>query len=246
MLDFLKLLGGEDEQVTALDPHARRDSRGAALDRSLEPPPRPRRSMTDAAPWDDFWTGQMQSGMAGFVDLLCRDGRLIDAMHANRLKTILCAGNGVSQEPKALALAGFQVTALDISPLAVKIAREWDVPETLLVTLAEGRKVGRRRRVRFVAGNLLDPSVCPGPFDVVLERRTLQLFPDEDRPAAIRALGARLAAPGVFFSHSHRNLGASVSRDNDPAAWFHAEHVPLSQGGSPITTRVAWLSSSSG
>jgi hypothetical protein len=149
--------------------------------------------MTEAGPWDEFWTDQMQSGMAGFVDMFCDDGRLIDAMRANRLKTILCVGSGISQEPKALALAGFDVTVLDISPLALKIAQECDVPDTFLLKLSDGRQARRRRPVRFVAGDLLDAGLCPGPFDVVLERKTLQLFPDEDRPAAMRAFAARVA-----------------------------------------------------
>ena len=79
--------------------------------------------MTDAAPWDEFWIEQVSSGMANFVDLFCRDGRLIDAMRANRLKTSRCAGSDISQEPKALALAGFDVTVLDLSPLAIKVAQ---------------------------------------------------------------------------------------------------------------------------
>jgi hypothetical protein len=276
MLNFMKMLGGEDDPDNGPDdartpregrhdpyaprqgaddphaprhgrddPYAPRDSRGEPLEGN-EPAPRPRRSMTEAAAWDEFWTDQLQSGMAGFVDMFCRDGRLIDGMRANRLKTILCVGSGISQEPKALALAGFDVTVLDISPLAIKVAQECDVPDTFLLNFIEGRQAGRRRPVRFVTGDLLDAGLCPGPFDVVLERRTLQLYPDEDRPAAMRALAARLATPGIFFSHTHRDLGAGVSRENHPSDWFHAEHWPLWQGARPIETRVAWLSISSG
>ena len=277
MLNFMKMLGGEDDPDKGPDnprtprdgrhdpfaprqggddphaprygrynPYAPRDSRGEPLDAGTAPPPPPRRSMTEAAPWDEFWTEQMRSGVAGFVDLFCRDGRLIDVMRANCLKTILCVGNGISQEPKALALAGFDVTVLDISPLAIKVAQQWDVPKEILLTLIEGRQAGRRRRVRFVTGDLLDASLCPGPFDVVLERKTLQLFPDEDRPAAMRALAARLATPGIFFSHSHLNLGSGVSRRNEPSDWFRAEQWPLCQSAKPLDTRVAWLSRSSG
>ena len=276
MLNFMKLLGGEDDPDEGPDdprapregrhdpygarhgaddphaprhgrddPYAPRDSRGEPLEGD-EPPPRPRRSMTEAAPWDEFWTDQMNSGMAAFVDMFCSDGRLIDGMRANRLKTILCAGSGISQEPKALALAGFDVTVLDISPRALQIAQACDVPDTFLLKLTEGRQAGRRRPVRYVAGDLLDASVCPGPFDVVLERRTLQAYPDEDRPAAMRALAARLATPGIFFSHSHQNLAPGVWPANDPSDWFLAEQWPLWQGARPIETRVAWLFISSG
>jgi SAM-dependent methyltransferase len=184
--------------------------------------------------------------MAGFVDMLCRDGRLIDGMRANRLKTILCVGSGISQEPKALALAGFDVTVLDISPLALKVAQACDVPDKFLLNFLEGRQVGRRRRVRFIEGDLLDASICPGPYDVVLERRTLQLYPDDDRPAAMRALAARLATPGIFFSHSHRNLAPGAWPKNDPSEWFRAEQWPRWQSATPIEARVAWLFSTSG
>jgi hypothetical protein len=31
----------------------------------------------------------------------------------------------------------------------------------------------------------MDSAVCPGPDDVIIERRTLQLFADEERPHAL-------------------------------------------------------------
>lgn len=278
MFNFLKMLGGEDDddegpddprapRVGRHDPHAPRHGRddpfarrqpedspwtprdqwGEPLYRGgAAPPARLRRSMTDAAAWDDFWKDQMTSGVAAFVHLFCNDGELVDAMRANRLRTVLCVGSGISQEPKALALAGFDVTVLDISPLAVKVAQELDSPEEFLRGLIGERQPGRKRKVRFVTGDLLDTSVCPGPFDVVLERRTLQLYSDEERPAAMRALAARLATPGIFYSHSHRNHRPAEPGQDYPCDWFHAERWPLWRSDRPLTTRVAWLFSSSG
>ena len=121
MLNFLKLMGGEDDENDAPsgpaapregrhdpyakrsgsddpraprhgrdNPYAPRDSRGEPLDHSDTSTPAPqRRSMSSAAQWDEFWTEQMQSGMAAFVDLFCRDERLVAAMRANRLRTVL-------------------------------------------------------------------------------------------------------------------------------------------------------------
>jgi hypothetical protein len=43
-------------------------------------------------------------------------------MSASGLRTVLCAGNGISPEPRALAAAGFDVTALDFSPAATRLA----------------------------------------------------------------------------------------------------------------------------
>jgi len=48
---------------------------------------------------------------------------LIKVMNDEGIKRILCAGNGISQEPKALAAAGMDVVALDISPQATEIAK---------------------------------------------------------------------------------------------------------------------------
>ena len=118
--------------------------------------------------------------------------------------------------------------------------------KTFLRKLIGGRRAARGGSVRFVTGDLLDANLCPGPFHVVLERKTLQLFSNEDRPAAMRALASRLTTPGIFFTHSHRNVPFSVSGEGSPCHWFNAQHWPLWEGGTPLETRVAWLSTSSG
>ena len=71
----------------------------------LEPPI----SLVDPAPWDWFWYEHLRHGVGGFVHLFCDDGELVDTMRANGLKTVLCVGNGISQEPRALAWAGFDL-----------------------------------------------------------------------------------------------------------------------------------------
>jgi hypothetical protein len=63
----------------------------------------------------------MRHDVAGFVHMFCEDWELVGAMRANGMKTVLCVGNGISQEPRALAWAGFDVTALDLSPLATSV-----------------------------------------------------------------------------------------------------------------------------
>jgi len=55
----------------------------------------------------------------------------------------------------------------------------------------------------LVTGDLMNPDICAGPFDVVIERRTLQLFEDVDRISGLDRLVARLGARGVFVSHQH-------------------------------------------
>ena len=46
-------------------------------------------------------------------------------------------------------------------------------------------------------------ELCRGPFDVVIERRTVQLFPPAEQPATRDRLAARLAPDGLLISHQH-------------------------------------------
>jgi len=227
MFDFLKLLAGDDDEEFS----------------RMTPPPVPRRSMVEPAAWDSFWRAQFESGLAGFTDMLCTSGRLIDAMRLNRFRRVLCVGSGISREPRALAHAGFDVTVLDISPLAVRFVTETKGSRWVVDRILEGRTRRRGGKIRFVVGDLRDPSLCRGPYDVVLERRTLQLYSDEDRPAAMRALADRLGSTGIFFSHSHRN---PRFRQGYPCDWFNDERWPHVRPDVKLTGRAAWLFSTSG
>src|SRR2546426_7250186 len=163
----------------------------------------PPNTRADAAAWDRFWHDQLSHGVAEFVHLFVDDGDLVDAMRANGLSTVLCVGNGISQEPRALAWAGFDVTALDLSPLATKVADEAAPPDEFLAQLVGGRSRGLNGHLQFVVGNLCDPACCPGPYDIVIDRKTLQLWPDAERPMAMQAVANRMASRGIFFSQSH-------------------------------------------
>src|SRR5688572_22038470 len=138
----------------------------------LEPPT----SLVDPDPWDRYWYEHLAHGYGHMAHLFCDDGELVDTMRANGLKTVLCVGNGVSQEPRALAWAGFDVTALDLSPYATRVASEHVPSPELLAQLIGGRSGGLNGDLKFVVGNLCDVECCPGPYDIVIERLTLQLY----------------------------------------------------------------------
>jgi SAM-dependent methyltransferase len=168
------------------------------------------------------------------------------------LRTVLCAGNGVSNEPRILAAAGFQVTALDISPVATAFAETYRGPEMgyreSRLSPALQRPGGR---VAFVVGDLLDPTVCPGPFDVVVERRCVQWFGEHER-AALSALARRLAEVGIFLSEclddafppelgwSRQGVGG-LFHASEP--WFreHGWDIDTFGEGPTLPGRVAWL-----
>ncbi len=207
----------------------------------------PPRTLVDPAPWDRYWHDQLTHGVAGFVHMFCDDGSLVDVMRVNGLKTVLCVGNGISQEPRALAWAGFDVTALDLSPFATEVASESAPPDEFLARLVGERSAGLNGHVEFVVGDLCDAACCPGPYDVVIERTTLQLYPDEGRPTAMKAVTSRLASPGIFFSQCHDGgWKPPAPPKHATQSWFVAEGWDFWRGDTPLTGRVAWLFNTTG
>jgi 2-polyprenyl-3-methyl-5-hydroxy-6-metoxy-1,4-benzoquinol methylase len=159
----------------------------------------------ESVDWEQWWQEIVASGrVRRFRDRLIEapvveygnqfwdlaNGALLPTIMAeNGLKTVLCAGSGVSREPSRLANVGFDVTALDLSPTAIRVAKSMDPPNL-------------RGQIRYVVGDFFDAALCPGPFDVVIERRTIQVIPEQDRSAALSALAGRLRAGARITSHS--------------------------------------------
>ena len=214
----------------------------------------------------------------GFADMMSSDTALPGLLTRRGSRTILCAGNGLSSEALSLALLGFRVTALDISAVpAQAIGRTLRNPEHPVhrvpgfrivddnaVTIdgdgpidaelcpaihrSADRAPQRGGALTFVTGDVMDPVVCPGPFDVVIERRTLQLFPDSDQVSALGCLIARLADTGVFVSHQHQGRWRpGEPRTHYARAWLTSRGFVFgSEAESNSTPRLAHLMFSTG
>lgn len=216
-----------------------------------------------------------------FVDQMTSDASLLAILHGRGARTILCAGNGLSVEAIALALHGFHVTVLDISAIpTTSLATVMQKPEHVLHRIPGFRQqddgafsfggdepidpaiVPEMHRneahrpkgggsLSLIQGDLIDPAICPGPFDVVIERRTVQLFSPAERPIALERLVARLASPGTVVCHEHRgNWRPGGSRSHFAHKWFAARgfHVEATWdiNHSPASPRLAWLILSTG
>jgi hypothetical protein len=171
-----------------------------------------------------------------FNDWMSSDPQLVGLLNSRGARTILCAGNGLSSEASSLALHGFDVVALDISAVPEELRRtKLEHPEHParripgFAVRSDGvwtfgradpidpelcppmhKSADRPNRgggsLSVVTGDLTNPVLCPGPFDVVIERRTVQLFPEAERMAALERLLARLADRGTFVSHEHQGM----------------------------------------
>lgn len=229
----------------------------APLAYTLRSHPHPRKSLdftnlwppnttSDASAWDTYWENQIDSRWLGLSDMFCSDGELVDAMRAEGFETVFCVGAGISLEPHALAAAGFDVTALDLSPLAVSTSEAVRPTPAFLEHALEKRPIRPGGRLRFIVGDLRDTSLCPGPFDVIVERRTLQLFSEQERSVAIQAVAGRLAAHGIFFSHCHDGRSGPGQGRHFSKPWFEQQRWTVWDGRSPIEGRVVRFLTSTG
>ena len=213
----------------------------------LRPPANP----LDVAGWDRYWFEYLRHGIGPqLLDMFCDDRDLVRVMNAEGMKSVLCAGNGISQEPRALAEAGFEVVALDISPQAVEYARDFAFPSEGFEFFCEPDMRRSGGNVEYVVGNILDSSVCPGPFDVIIERSTAQNYLTHGQPALMMALSERLSQNGIFFSHSH---DGSWNPDREiryfTADWFAFNGWTIRWDktlAEKPAGRVAWLFTSTG
>jgi hypothetical protein len=207
------------------------------------------KDMHDQAAWDTYWDNQLSVGtiQQGFSDRMSSDGRLPGLLASRGARTILCAGNGLSSEPIALALMGFEVTALDISEVpgqafanalqnpghAFRQIPGFDLRDGILRFTGTGPIDPRHcpdihriddyppRRggsLQFRTGDLTDPTICPGPYDVVIQRRTLQLFPKDEQFTALERLVGRLGTPGTLVTHRHAGSLQALSAGAPPMA----------------------------
>lgn len=241
MLRNLKQLFGRGRQLL----HRKKQSDDEGL-RWLNPPEDP----LDVGAWDRYWRQHIEHGIGPpLFDMFCDDRALVEVMNKRGMRSVLCAGNGISQEPAALAEAGFEVVALDFSEQAIEFARSFELPPEGFNFYCDPESRRPGGSVEFVVGDILDSSICPGPFDVIIERKTAQLFLANDLGAVMRVLASRLSQEGIFFSHCHdgawrpsaepRHFTERWFRKNGWAVWSEVLD-PIHPG------RVAWLLTTTG
>ena len=127
----------------------------------------------------------------------------------------LATGDG--RNALALALAGWQVTAVDFSAVGLERAR----------AAAERKGV----RIDWLQADLLQWRAAPRSFDLVL-LVYLHLPPGERRP--VYAMAAEAVAPGgtlLVVGHDLSNLTEGTGGPQDPAVLFSPEAIAVELGG---------------
>ena len=135
-------------------------------------------------------------------------------MRAENARSVLSVGCGICLDLRAFAAAGLAVTGLDISSVAIEYARTTVLGDRIQHFLddADLRPGGT---LELAHGDLFDSAQCPGPYDVVLCRSTIQYFHFDGRlPAAIAAIADRLAPSGLLIIGTHGAIPAFYAIDD--------------------------------
>jgi Methyltransferase domain len=202
----------------------------------------PPETLTDPDAWDEFWRRRAESPLQ-FMEcyMFAEPAEIGKVLAENGLTSVLCVGSGPSVEPWMFARAGYDVTVLELSPFAVQKAQEE-------IQKAAEIASGPCANLQWVVGDLMNPDLCPGPFDLILERKTLQMFARENRlDTAMTAVVNRLNARGIFFSHCHDGgWKPPAPPRNATRAWFESQGWHMYRPPERVEGRVAWTFTSTG
>lgn len=100
---------------------------------------------------------------------------------------VLELGAGTASDSIWLAKKGFKVTAIDVSPTAINIARK--------------KAADANVRIEFITADVLKDKIPPGPFDFVFDRGCFHTFElPEERLCLAKIIWNHLKPEGYWFS----------------------------------------------
>ncbi len=116
-------------------------------------------------------------------------------------RSAIVVGCGLGNDAEALAAAGFEVTAFDVSESAIAWAKKRS-PNTI---------------VNYITADLFGlPASWPGSFDVVFEFRTVQALPVSVRREAIAQIASLPKPGGTLLMATYTRPSEAV---NDGPPW---------------------------
>lgn len=186
----------------------------------------PRLEYLEPSFWDRWWDNAFARGggqrytrhSLDFVQPVLRMAKKRSA------KRIFFAGAGLAYEVIGCAMAGIEVVALDLSARVLEYARSNPPTDEDLFLLGgpmpeglEGRQLSTAEiesacSLHREVGDLLDTTLHPGPFDVVVARSTVQyLYRAGKLDDAMEALAGRLAEGGLMMITNRGDVEAFLA-----------------------------------
>ncbi|MBI2374846.1 MAG: class I SAM-dependent methyltransferase [Deltaproteobacteria bacterium] len=200
---------------------------------------------SDAAYWDAYWRRELSTTWRG--QPIFPLGLLLADLYIRRgARKILFVASGSSFEPHVLAELGYEVDGFDISAVVVDDLVGRPPSAEALAQLRQRAPpqlvpVGEPREYVPTRGDLMDASICPGPYDVVVCNRTLQNMRRDSRPEACQRLVDRLGPTGLLIASVHNNDTAHAH-----ITGVLTNLVPPVQQDAPTTGRSFYLPFTSG
>jgi cyclopropane fatty-acyl-phospholipid synthase-like methyltransferase len=136
--------------------------------------------------WEKMYRDQEPETMPWFLERL--DPDLARALRILRITsgTALDIGTGPGTQAIALAVAGFEVTATDVSATALRKA------SARAASRAEGKTVA------FIQDDILNTAL-EGEFDIILDRGCFHNLPPERRPDYVAVIERLVRPSGYLF-----------------------------------------------
>jgi len=105
----------------------------------------------------------------------------VEIFRKNEVYKILVPGSGYGRNTKLFSESGFDVTGIEISDIACKMAREYD-PQT-----------------RTYNGSVLDMSFAPEQYDAIYCYNVLHLFHEKERALCLQECADKVKGNGLLF-----------------------------------------------
>jgi len=131
---------------------------------------------------NEYWDKRYRSEGKIWGDLPSRTaGHALELFRRNHVNKILVPGSGYGRNTKLFSTSGFNVTGIEISSVACKMAREFDPLS------------------RFYNASVLDMSFNADIYDVIYCFNVLHLFREDERKLFIRQCVDRVKNNGLMF-----------------------------------------------
>lgn len=170
--------------------------------------------------WDNQWTERRETaGRTDWSHIAAQADEIIETLGLVQGQSLLDVGCGTGALDVELASRGFAVTGLDISPVALDIAR----------SLAQERK----ERVEWICADMRE--LPPGPFDAVLLWDViLGVLPsDADNARVLAAIAPVLTPGGRLYLEVYTKEFALVHGIEGGLAYCQATDSFVSRDGDP-------------
>lgn len=134
--------------------------------------------------WDAYYQARELNTVPWYTEKMDQDFAAFLAKYGKSAKTILDLGTGPGTTAIALAKMGYQVTACDISPFILEVARQ--------------RAGDLAEAIDWRVDNIIHTSLSR-PFELIHDRGLFHVLKEKLRPVYVEQVRRLLKANGVLF-----------------------------------------------